>query len=116
MALIIETIQKISLLKVSLTLEKKAQQQIFEKIEKLGYEKEHHLDEKNIPDFFHPGQGIAIEVKIKGSKKSIYKQCLRYAGFDNVKVILLCSNKNIGLPRLINGKPVYFLHLGKAWL
>lgn len=72
------------------------------------------LDDKNIPDFFL--DGIAIEVKIKGAKRAIFKQCQRYCQFDAVKVLILCSNKAMGFPADINGKPCYFINLGKAWL
>jgi hypothetical protein len=76
--------------------------------------KEFPLDKHNIPDFFM--DGIAVEVKIKGSKKNIYRQLERYAGFDLVKEIILVTNRTLGLPEKINGKPCYMFKLGTAWL
>ncbi|SEV88710.1 hypothetical protein SAMN05428988_0136 [Chitinophaga sp. YR573] len=78
--------------------------------------KEHNLNAKNIPDFFFPDQGIAVEVKIKGSARLIYAQCERYAGFTEVKGIILITNRSMGFPAEINGKPAYFIKLGTAWL
>ena len=80
----------------------------------LTVEREYRLDNKNIPDFFI--NGLAIEVKIKGSKTSIYKQCKRYCEFDEVKALLLVTNRTMGFPKDINGKDCYFHSLGKSWL
>ncbi len=80
----------------------------------INTEREYRLDKKNIPDFFI--DGLAIEVKIKGNAKSIYKQCERYCKFDQVKELLLITNRSMGFPKEINGKPCYYLNLGKAWL
>lgn len=80
----------------------------------ISYSREHILDKNNIPDFFI--DGIAIEIKIKGNAKSIYKQCERYCQFDEVKSLILATNRSMGFPKEINGKPCYFINLGKAWL
>lgn len=77
--------------------------------------REFRLDEKNIPDFLLFNE-IAVEVKIKGSKRLIYKQCERYCMFDQVKALVLITNRNMGFPPTINGKDCYFLKLGTAWL
>lgn len=81
---------------------------------KVEFIREHRLDDKNIPDFFI--DGIAIEVKIKGNAKSIYKQCVRYCEFNEVKILILLTNRSIGFPKEINGKPCYLISLGKSWL
>lgn len=78
------------------------------------YSKEYKLDEKNIPDFFI--QGIAIEVKIKGNARKIYKQCERYCQFDEVSELLLITNRSMGFPKEINGISCYVLNISKAWL
>jgi len=80
------------------------------------FNREHRLSEKDIPDFFISNQGIAIEAKIKGKIKDIYKQCSRYCAHDQVKMLILTTNRTIGLPQSINNKPVYIINLGKAWL
>lgn len=103
--------------KFDLTHEKTTQEQMHAWLNNQhGYKflRHHPLDKANIPDFFL--DGIAIEVKIKGGKKAIYKQCVRYCSFEAVKVLILCSNKSMGFPAEINGKPCYFINLGKAWL
>lgn len=79
-------------------------------------EKEHHLDENNIPDFFFPDQGIALEIKIKGSARKIYSQCERYAAFAAVQAIILITNRSMGFPNKIIGKPSYYIKLSNAWL
>lgn len=104
--------------KADLTNEKNAQRQLYEALtaENCTFVREHHLDEHNIPDLFCQNSNIAIEVKIKGQKAAIYKQLVRYSKFNDVKILILCSNKALGIPPSINGKPCYFVHLGKAWL
>lgn len=104
--------------KADLTNEKNTQRQLHQALtdKDLIFVREHRLDEKNIPDLFNSENGIAVEVKIKGDKKDIYKQLLRYSKFDAVKILILCTNKSLGLPALISSKPAYFIHLGKAWL
>ncbi len=79
-------------------------------------EREYHLDVKNIPDFFFPNHGIAVEVKIKGSARQIYAQCERYAGFAEVQTIILITNRSMGFPDQIKGKSCFFIKLGNAWL
>lgn len=76
----------------------------------LKHEREYRLDNKNIVDFFV--DGIAIEVKIKGSKKDIYRQCERYCQFDEVKSLILVTSKSMGFPEEINGKSCYYFSLG----
>lgn len=78
-------------------------------------DREHRLDNKNIPDFLLFGN-IAVEVKIKGSKKEIYKQCVRYCEFDRVQELILITNIAMGFPEQINNKNCYFFNLSKAWL
>ena len=99
-----------------LEVEKETQAAIEQKFKDNGieYSREHKLDQNNIPDFFI--DGIAIEIKIKGNAKSIYKQCERYCQFEEVKSLILVTNRSMGFPKEINGKPCYFINLGKAWL
>lgn len=81
---------------------------------KIVFDREFRLDEKSIPDFFI--DGIAIEIKIKGNAKKIYKQCERYCSFDKVKSLILVTNRSMGFPEEINGKSCYVIKLGMAWL
>ena len=80
----------------------------------VSFSREYRLDKFNIPDFFI--DGIAVEIKIKGAKRSIYKQCERYAQFEDIKQVLLVTNVSMGFPPEINGKPCYVINLGKSWL
>ena len=99
-----------------LVVEKETQAAIEQRFKEndIEYSREHKLDEKNIPDFFI--DGIAIEVKIKGTAKNIYRQCERYCQFDEVRKLILVTNRSMGFPKEINGKDCYFINLGKAWL
>ena len=99
-----------------LVVEKETQAAIEAKFAENGvpYSREHRLDEKNIPDFFV--DGIAIEVKIKGNAKTIYRQCERYCQFEEVRKLILVTNRSMGFPKQINNKDCYFINLGKAWL
>lgn len=80
----------------------------------IPFEREYRLDAKNRPDFFVYEH--AVEVKIKGSAKAIYRQCERYSAFPQVKGIYLITNKSMGFPETLNGKPCYIINLGKSWL
>jgi hypothetical protein len=80
----------------------------------LSYQREYHLDDNNIPDFFI--DGVAIEIKIKGSKKAIYKQCERYCKFQQTEALLLITSKSMGFPQQINNKDCYYYSLSKNWL
>lgn len=101
----------------SLERESECQREIGELLEICGVAcvREHRLDSKNILDFFI--NGIAIEVKLKkGAAKAIYKQCERYCQFDDVKALILVTNRPMGFPPEINGKPCYVVSLGRGWL
>jgi len=109
-------IELLSKYQFSLTSETELQSQIKEILESnnIPFEKEYNLDDKNRPDFFL--EGIALEVKIKGSAKSIYRQCERYCEFDAVSNLILVTNRSMGFPETLNDKPCYLIHLGQSWL
>jgi hypothetical protein len=102
--------------KFNLTDEKDTQREILKVLmeNQINFHREYRLDSKNILDFF--ADGIGVEVKIKGRARSIYKQCERYCQFEEVKGLILITNKTIGFPKEINQKPCWILNLGKAWL
>jgi hypothetical protein len=66
-------------------------------------------------DFMFP-DGLGIELKIQGSARSIYDQCLRYCKYEQVKSLLLVTSKSMGFPKEINGKPTFIFNLSKGWL
>lgn len=78
------------------------------------FQAEYVLDKANRPDFYY--DGVAIEVKIKGAAKSIYKQCERYCQFETVRALILVTNKAMGFPKEISGKPCYVVNVGRGWL
>jgi hypothetical protein len=59
---------------------------------------------------------VGVEVKIKGAKREIYRQCERYCGHERVHGLVLVSNVAMGMPAEINGKPIFIASLGKGWL
>ncbi|WP_276483578.1 hypothetical protein [Paraflavitalea pollutisoli] len=81
----------------------------------LSIHREYVLDEHSIIDFLIGGS-LGIEVKIKGGKRDLYRQCERYCGFDQVKQLLLITNLSMGVPEQINNKDCYVYKLGTSWL
>jgi hypothetical protein len=119
MNLVLEnTLKALKGFRADLTTEKKAQLQIQSHLDSqdLGYTRHQDLGVGDIPDFFHLTAGIIIEVKIKGSKIAIFNQCVRYCQHDQVTALIICTSKAMGFPGRINGKPCYYICLGKAWL
>ncbi len=102
--------------KLSLSSELELQRQLEKLLKPLGpnFEKEVVLDKKNRVDFML--DGWAIEVKLKGSSRAIYRQCQRYCKFDKVKGLILITNKSHGFPSLMNGKKIFVFPLGHVWL
>jgi hypothetical protein len=101
----------------SLVRESDTQREIGQVLLKTGisFIPEYKLDEKNRIDFLIEGFH-GLEVKIKGSPADIYKQCVRYCHFEKIKNLILVTNKSMGVPSEIGGKPVYVVLLGRSWL
>lgn len=79
-------------------------------------QREYWLDNGSKIDFLIDNK-IGIEVKIKGNKKAIYRQCLRYLHTDSpLQGLILLSNQSLGFPSHINSKPCRVIKLGLAWL
>ncbi|WP_194591721.1 hypothetical protein, partial [Vibrio anguillarum] len=89
--------------KYSLSDEVAAQDDIEKVLIKHGisYEREKHLSDTDIVDFFLPESGVAIEVKAakEWSKTRVHAQCERYCQHENVKGIVLATAKMQGLPK-----------------
>lgn len=111
-----EVINVLKKKRFSLSKEKPLQSEIEDALRKAGisFKREYWLSDSDKIDFLIGD--IGIEIKIKGNKKSIYKQIERYAESDEVSIIVLVTNKAIGLPAEINKKSVYVVNLSKAWL
>jgi hypothetical protein len=80
----------------------------------IAYLREHRLSAADVVDFFCCG--IVVEVKIKGSKIAIYRQCERYCRHEEVAGLVLATNLAMTLPPLIAGKPARIADLSRAWL
>lgn len=102
--------------RITLTNEKEAQAELAQRFAEDGLSllREFRLSSRDICDFF--ANGIAVEVKLKARKKSIFRQLERYASHEEVKGLLLVSATSMGLPATIAGKPVYMASLSTAWL
>lgn len=102
----------------SLENEKETQREMAQLLNMHGiaHTREFALDKKSVIDFMLPEHGIGIEVKIKGGKKAIYRQCERYCQFDEIKSIILVTSKSMGMLQEINNKPVYLINISKSWL
>lgn len=77
-------------------------------------EREFHLGDGDIIDFMV--HNVGIEVKLKGSKRAIYRQLERYAEHEQVHALVFATNVAMGMPDEIGGKPIFVVNLGKAWL
>lgn len=81
----------------------------------IKYKKEYILGPRNRVDFLVDG-GIAIEVKKgKPNKKQVIEQLKRYAGFQEVRGIIVVVEKNLDIPKRINDKPCISFGLNKLW-
>lgn len=78
-------------------------------------DREFGLDPHNVIDFLLDNR-IGMEVKIKGQKREIFRQCERYCDFELIEILILVTNLSMGFPPEINGRSCYVLKLGNAWL
>ena len=83
----------------------------------ISYTKEYKLGARKRVDFLIQ-EGIIIEVK-RGSKRpnrtQLITQLKRYSESDDVKVIIYVGERNVDLPKEINGKPCIAIGLNKNW-
>jgi hypothetical protein len=96
--------------------EKLIQSELEDILSEFGFIREYVLSKESIVDFYNPTTKQAIEIKVKGSAMSIYRQVERYCMFECVDSIILLTAKTMNLPIEINGKPTFVVSLGKAWL
>jgi FtsP/CotA-like multicopper oxidase with cupredoxin domain len=59
---------------------------------------------------------IGIEAKTRCDKRKIYRQLERYAKIDAVEALILVTGTAMGLPGTINGKPLFYVSLGRSGL
>lgn len=111
-----DVVRALSGVRLPLHDEKALQAEIAARFTALGIDAEREviLAPGDIVDFMVGA--IAIEVKIKGSRRDILRQCQRYAGHARVEALVLATNVAMGFPPELNGKPTAVLNLGRAWL
>jgi hydroxylamine reductase (hybrid-cluster protein) len=81
----------------------------------IKFKREYKISDKDQPDFLIDS-GIVLVVKIKGRPVDILCQCQRYCQHNMVSILILITNKLIGFPSEINGKPCYVINMGKSWM
>lgn len=110
----------ISQCRLNAVVEKQAQCELEHWLANSGFkfEREYRLSERDIVDFVvHTDTGlVAIELKIKAQRMSIYRQLCRYAKHDEVAAVVLLTGTAMNLPALIENKPAAVISLGEAWL
>jgi hypothetical protein len=113
-ALVMDVLKK---KKFAIDNEKQVQADIASHLQKhnIGHVREFPLTKKDIPDF-KLNEGLFVEVKIKGGKMEIYRQCERYCNHPDVAGLILITNRMTALPVRINNKPVYVINLSTSWL
>ena len=80
----------------------------------LPYQREVNLGDGDIVDF--KIGDVAIEVKIKGSRHAIYRQCVRYCNHTEVGALVLATAVPMSLPETICAVPAFIVSLGEGWL
>jgi hypothetical protein len=81
----------------------------------LSFTREHRLSARDRIDFLIE-RGIGIEAKTRCGKRPIFRQLQRYTEHDSVKAIVLITGTALGLPPTLNGKPLFYVSLGRAAL
>lgn len=103
----------------TLSSEKQTQAEVFEVLrEKFGEEtqREVRLAPGDVIDFLLRGIGVEVKLKSGMSATEIYRQLERYAKHEAVHALVLLTNRAMGLPCQIGGKPAFYVSLGGAWL
>jgi hypothetical protein len=90
-------------------------EQVFIK-EGINFSREHRLSAKGIPDFLV--DDIVVEVKIKGNRKQIFDQCMRYYEHVHVNGLILITGRVIGdFTSLVPAnKQLRIINISQAWL
>lgn len=78
------------------------------------YEREYHLREADIIDFYFPDHHIGLELKVKGSPASVMRQLQRYARSPEVDALILMTGHaalaaGCAASLSLAGKPVHVI-------
>ena len=80
----------------------------------IAFTHEYRLGPRCRPDFY--AGGIVIEVKKSRPAAALLKrQIERYLSFDEVKGLIVVTQKRVTLPDSINNKPVRQIALDRLW-
>jgi len=94
--------------------EQALQDAVFVELQKLGVEfvREHRFNAADRVDFF-TAAGLAIELKVDGTRNAVLRQLIRYAEHDCVKSLLLITtrSKHLGMPATLQAKPLAVYHV-----
>lgn len=76
---------------------------------RIPFVREHRFDAANRVDFWMPVDGVALEIKIRGTVTDVIMQLARYAEFPEVRGLVLLSTRqtHLGMPDTLNGKPLH---------
>ena len=79
----------------------------------IAFEREARLAEGDIVDFRIGG--VLVEVKLKGARRAIHRQCVRYGAHPGVSALILATT--VAMPPLPGlAVPSFVVSLGRAWL
>lgn len=81
----------------------------------IEFEREVRLSPGNRIDFLFPN-GVGIECKARARKRDTYRQLERYADEPRITGLILVTATPVGLPQHINGKPLFYIPLGRTSL
>lgn len=79
----------------------------------LEFEREVRLGPADRIDFLVSGS-IGIEAKVRYPRRSIYRQLTRYAEHDRITALVLMTATSLGLPPSLNGKPLFYVSIGRT--
>ena len=102
--------------RLPLQSEKQLQAALAVELERAGiaFEREVDLGGGDVIDFLCGDVGL--ELKIKGQRRAIYRQCQRYCCHDRIGALILATSAAMGMPSVLEGKRVHVLSFGRAWL
>lgn len=76
--------------------------------------REYRLSATDRIDFMLEG-GVGVEAKVAGARpREVLRQLGRYAEAEEITALVLVTAKAMGCPDSINGKPVYYVSVGRG--
>jgi hypothetical protein len=81
----------------------------------IWFEAEKRLRPGDRIDFLADG-GVGIEAKARYGRRAIYRQLERYAKHEAITALILVTGTALGLPPSVNGKPLFYVSIGRSAL